>query len=74
MNKGANPNAKKDGGNRALHLAARGGHLDVVKFLVTSAADMDVNAKNDNGITALKEADMKGHKKVANYLESNDAY
>ena len=38
-------------GNTAIHIAAQNGHLDVVKMLIESCADL--NAKNSKGNTAL---------------------
>lgn len=39
---GANVNMRGPEGETALHLAAAGGHHDVVKFLLNEGADVDV--------------------------------
>jgi ankyrin repeat protein len=49
-----------------LHIAARSGHLDIVKFLVESGADIDL--RNSCGETALYTAIDNNHTKVAEYL------
>lgn len=49
---GANPNAKSDEGDTALHLAAFDGKLDIVRALVAGGADLD--AKDAAGLTALQ--------------------
>ena len=58
-------------GNSGLHLAASGGHLPVVEFLVSEGAD--VNTTNDDNETALTEAAFSGHLEVCQYLVSNGA-
>jgi ankyrin repeat protein len=49
---GADPNAKSDEGDTALHLAAFDGKLDVVRALVAGGANLD--AKDAAGLTALQ--------------------
>lgn len=51
-----------------LMIASAEGHLDIVKFLVKSGAD--INAKDVTGHTPLFWADFKGYDKVQEYLES----
>ena len=54
----------------ALHLAAQGGHLDVVKYLL-SRDTVDVNARDaDLGETPLAHAVSNGHLDVVKYLLS----
>lgn len=56
-------------GFTALILAAAGGHLDIVEYLV--AKGMDVNAENREGINALTMASE--HLEVIKYLEKMGA-
>ncbi len=55
VNRGANINAKDNGGNTLLHNASRFGNLDAVKCLISKDADID--AKDNNGRTPLDVAD-----------------
>lgn len=52
MHCGANVNAKTTDGYTALIWAARGGHLDVVRFLAEDC-NADINAKDQDENTAL---------------------
>ena len=66
----ANPaaiSARVDG-TTALHEATRGGHVEVVKFLVASGAN--VNALNFSGITPLKLALGYQRTSIADYLRA----
>lgn len=54
LEQGANPNATRRGGRSALHLAAQGGHLKVMRLLIDHGAD--VQAKGSHGRTVLTEA------------------
>ena len=65
---GASVEATDDDGATALHLAAAGGHLDVVGYLVEELG-LDVAATNDDGDTALGLAAAEGHTAVVAYLE-----
>lgn len=58
-------------GTTALHLAAYGGHIDVVKFLINAGAD--VSAFDFPGLTALHWAAYKGHKDIVSLLLENGA-
>ncbi len=58
----------RDGGTTALHEAARAGHIEIVKLLVTSGAN--VNATDFSGLTPLKLATSK-HPEIATYLRAN---
>lgn len=57
----------------ALHFAAIGGHLEVVKYLVpkfgNNKFDLDSHAQ-----TCLHKAVMKGHPKVVRYLIEQEGY
>jgi hypothetical protein len=58
-------------GSTPLHVAARHGHLDVVKFLIASGAD--VNAQRDDKERPLGDAAFKGYADVANFLITSGA-
>lgn len=55
-----------------VYLAAREGHLKMVKFLVESGADVNA-VRLKNGRTALHAAVDKGHAKIAQYLLEHGA-
>ena len=59
-------NAKDENGKTALHRAAQGGNVDIVKVLIVKGAD--VNAKDNDGETALHWAAQEGHFEVAKVL------
>jgi ankyrin repeat protein len=64
------------GGRTPLHWAARAGHLDVVKFLLTSPScqsRVDVNAVTNDGTTALCWAAWQCHLGVMKMLASHGA-
>ena len=50
----------------ALHIAAREGHLEVVRLLLQAGADKD--ASNGDGLTALHFAARPGHSEVVRLL------
>ena len=66
--KGLNVDAKSGNGRTVLHLAARGGNLEMVKYLVECGAD--INAKDKYGSTAL---DWARNDDVKEYLKSKGA-
>jgi cytohesin len=67
----ANPTAisARLDGTTALHEATRGGHVEVVKFLVASGAN--VNALNFSGLTPLKLALGYQRTGIAEYLRTH---
>ena len=54
----------------ALHLAAEGGHLNMVKFLVPRFG-VRVYEKNFFRETCRDRAEAKGHRHVVEYLDSD---
>ena len=56
--------------NTALHLAAQGGHLNMVKFLVPRLGDR-VYETNFLGKTCRDLAEAEGHRHVVEYLDSD---
>lgn len=58
-------------GGTPLHTAARGGHLEVIKFLIANGAD--VNARRKDGESALSEAVFNGHIDAARFLIASGA-
>ena len=49
-----------------IHLAAKNGHLDIVRLLLEAGADMD--AARQNGATALQQAAWNGYLNVVRFL------
>ena len=48
------------------HLAAKKGHLEVVKYL---ASGLDhVNSRDFDGMTPMQNASIEGHTNIVNYL------
>ena len=68
-------NAKDKGGYTPLWLAARGGHIDVVKFLVDKGADVNACIYKDNalGANVLAIAKAKGKPEVVEFLKQHGA-
>ncbi|KAK2882508.1 hypothetical protein FQN49_000274 [Arthroderma sp. PD_2] len=58
-------------GCTALSLAARGGHLPVIKLLLDSEKANDINIKDKGGRTPLSYAAKRGHAKVVERLLSS---
>ena len=58
-----------DNGLTPLHCACRGGHLDIVKYLI-DVCKSDPNHSNSSGLTAIDFAQMGGHQEVVAYLRS----
>ncbi|XP_046330940.2 ankyrin repeat domain-containing protein 17-like [Haliotis rufescens] len=58
-----------DGGNNILHVACRGGHADMVAYLLSKdVADME--AMDNQGLTAVRIAEEKKNKAVVGVLSS----
>ncbi len=64
-------NAKNENGQTPLHIAASGGQLAVVEFLISQGAD--INLRQNNGATALHFACFGGHRDVVEWLIDNGA-
>lgn len=60
-----------NGGETALILAARKGHLYVVKYLIEKGAN--VYAQDDSGQTALDSAKEYGYTEIVNFLRKSGA-
>lgn len=60
----------REASSSALLLAARGGHLDLVRLLIEKGAD--VNYKSDNG-SALTHAILSGNEAITRLLQENGA-
>ena len=61
------PNIEDLYGSNAFHYAVRGGHLDVIKYLVEERA-CDPKIAANNRITALYTSSVYGHLDVIKYL------
>ncbi|KAK1629532.1 hypothetical protein QYE76_003847 [Lolium multiflorum] len=66
------PAADRGSGNRALHLAAMEGKMDVCRYLVEELR-LDVNQSNDRGETPLFLSAYFGRAEVARYLLAHGA-
>lgn len=60
-------------GNSAMHLAARRGHVQCVKYMIGKAKQMKLNLQNQNGHTSLACCAMMGHSQVAELLVKAEA-
>ncbi|XP_067648871.1 ankyrin repeat domain-containing protein 50-like [Haliotis asinina] len=69
---GSNVSQVNDDGNNALHFACRGGHLDVVKYLL-SHTSVDINRNGNMGRTPLMVAVIYGYRDVCELLMQNGA-
>jgi ankyrin repeat protein len=54
-----------------MHLAARRGHIEIVRVLLQNEAD--VHIRGDDGRTALETANASGHSDIAQLLLDNGA-
>ncbi len=68
LERGADPDAKQQGGWTALHNAAAQGNLEVVRLLRSNGADL--SARTDDGKTAADLAAEHGHAALADSLRS----
>ncbi len=64
-------NAQDKYGNRALHIAAVGGHIKVAEFLITQGAK--INITNSAGLIPLHSAANHGHTALADFLITQGA-
>ncbi|KAK1748374.1 ankyrin repeat domain-containing protein, partial [Skeletonema marinoi] len=55
-------------GRTPLHWASRNGHLEVVKYLVSNCADVDINATTQDGTTAFCWASWQCHLHIMRFL------
>jgi ankyrin repeat protein len=66
LERGANPNARQQGGWTALHAVAQNGDTEMVRDLIARHADP--KATNDEGKTPANIAAEKGHTEIAAML------
>ena len=71
LRRGIDPNTIDPSGMPVLHLAARGGFVDVVKALADARANL--NLRNPARESAVMLAALVGHKSVVEFLLSRDA-
>jgi len=64
---GVNVNIRTEDGLTALHYAARGGYLPIVRALL-AAPGIDVNHPENDGYTALHKAALHGHLEIVQAL------
>jgi ankyrin repeat protein len=60
-----------ESGPKALHLAAKGGSMEAVQYLIGKGADIE--AKDQEGITPLHAAALQGHLEIVKYFIENKA-
>ena len=64
--------ARSDTGTTPLHLAAKNGHLEVVRLLIEAGVDIN-KARTNDGATPLHIATQKGHVEVVSLLSEAGA-
>ncbi|XP_046573610.1 26S proteasome non-ATPase regulatory subunit 10-like [Haliotis rubra] len=69
---GANVSQVDDDGDNALHWGCRGGHLGIVKYLL-SLCSLDINSKGKGGKTPVMHAASWKHTRVCELLVSRGA-
>ena len=69
LEKGADVNAKDNGGYTALLWASHDGHTEIVAMLLDNGAN--VNVKDNDGFTALYWASQNGHTEIVAMLLEN---
>ena len=72
ITKGADVNAKADGGWTPLHYATGGNDMEIVELLIDKGADMNTKNARDQ-ITPLHWAAWRGHKEVTELLIAKGA-
>ena len=72
LQKGANPDLGNAEGETPLHLATRGGHLEIVQALLVSAKKID-QTESHYGQTPLHWAAIYGHPKIVAALQQKGA-
>ena len=66
LDRGADVNARQEGGLTALHAAAHSGHVEMARILLGRGADSAI--KSADGRTAIDIAREKGHSGVLQLL------
>ncbi|XP_046551542.1 ankyrin-3-like [Haliotis rubra] len=69
---GANVAQVDDDGDNILHFACRGGHVEMVKYVLLQY-NVDINSKTNSGRTPLMVTVYTGHKDVFAFLVSKEA-
>ncbi|XP_067653322.1 protein fem-1 homolog B-like [Haliotis asinina] len=72
VDKGADVSLKDETGGNVLHIACYGGHLDVVKYLL-SLNSIKINRKGWKKMTPIMVAANQGHKEVVELLVKRGA-
>ncbi|MBI2899235.1 MAG: ankyrin repeat domain-containing protein [Planctomycetes bacterium] len=71
LDAGADPNLSLPSGDTPLIVAAREGHLEVVRAVAPRMRDL--NARGKGGLSALSWAEKKGRREVADFLRASGA-
>ncbi|XP_067682911.1 ankyrin repeat domain-containing protein 50-like [Haliotis asinina] len=69
VRKGSRISSVDDTGENILHLASMGGHLEMVKYILSHNM-ADINAKDNDGDTAAMLAKLYGHRAVYDFLQN----